>query len=59
MIPVQYANVNDVRELLEINLSTQAGTFITSATAQANFGETVRWTKAAASKETVPAKGST
>ena len=39
-----------------INLSTQAGAFIASATAQANFGVTVRWT--GASKETAPAEGS-
>ena len=39
-----------------INLSTQAGAFIASATAAANFGVTVRWTEA--SKETTPAAGS-
>ena len=39
-----------------INLSTQAGAFIASATAAANFGVTVRWT--GTSKETTPAAGS-
>ena len=41
-----------------INLSTQAGAFIASATAQANFGVTVRWTGGEASKETTPAERS-
>ena len=35
-----------------INLSTQAGAFIASTTAAANFGVTVHWTKA--SKEKAP-----
>ena len=39
-----------------INLSTQAGAFIASATAAANFGVTVRWTRA--SQETTPSGGS-
>jgi hypothetical protein len=41
-----------------INLSTQAGAFIASATAQANFGVTVSWTGEVASKETTPAERS-
>jgi hypothetical protein len=41
-----------------INLSTQAGAFIASATAQANFGVTVRWTGAGLSKEAARAEGS-
>jgi|GEM_PF-1520420 len=39
-----------------INLSTQAGAFIASATAAANFGVTVRWPQS--SKETTPTVGS-
>ena len=47
---------DEIEVTFGINLSAQAGAFIASATAQANFGVTVRWT--GASKETAPAEGS-
>jgi hypothetical protein len=41
---------DEIEVTFGINLSTQAGAFIASATAAANFGVTVRWT--AANKQT-------
>jgi hypothetical protein len=41
-----------------INVSTQAGAFLASAIAEANFGVTVRWTGAGASKEKAAAEKS-
>jgi hypothetical protein len=41
---------DEIEVTFGINLSTQAGAFIASATAQANFGVTMRWT--GAGKET-------
>lgn len=35
---------DEIEVTFGINLSTQAGAFIASATAQANFGVTMRWT---------------
>ncbi len=48
---------DEIEVTFGIKLSTQAGAFIASATAEANFGVCVRWTKA--SKETTPAESST
>ena len=47
---------DEIEVNFSINLSTQAGAFIASATAQANFGVTVRWT--GTSEEKTPAVGS-
>ena len=47
---------NEIKVTFGNNLSTQAGAFIASAKAAANFGVTVRWS--GASNETAPAEGS-
>ena len=47
---------DEIEVTFGINLSTQAGAFIASATAQANFGVAVRWIGAVASKEAAPAE---
>src|SRR5207253_8980229 len=47
---------DEIEVTFGINLSTQAGAFIASATAEANFGITVHWT--GSNKETSIAEGS-
>ncbi len=47
---------DEIEVTFGINLSAKAGAFIALATAEANFGVTVRWN--GASKETAPAEGS-
>jgi len=51
-------NPDEIEVNFGINLSAQAGAFIASATAEANFGVTVRWTGAGASKEKAAAEKS-